>query len=64
MNAPLKVRQERLGHVAPATTMGYTHLVSEDDRRFSDKLGEILCPNVPKLDAKRLDENVDGLSIQ
>jgi integrase len=64
MNAPLKVRQERLGHVAAKTTMGYTHLVSEDDRLLSEKLGEILCPNVPKLETERLDKNVEGLSIQ
>jgi hypothetical protein len=44
--------------------MGYTHLVSEDDRLLSEKLGEILCPNVPKLETERLDENVEGLSIQ
>jgi integrase len=50
MNAPLKVRQEKLGHVAAKTTMGYTHLVSEDDRLLSEKLDEILCPNVPKLE--------------
>ena len=64
MNAPLKVRQERLGHVAGQTTMGYTHLVSEDDRLLSEKLGEILCPNVPKLEPERLDKNVEGLLIQ
>ena len=29
LNAHLKVRQARLGHVDPETTMGYTHLVSE-----------------------------------
>ena len=28
MNAPMRVRQERLGHVEAQTTMGYTHLVS------------------------------------
>jgi hypothetical protein len=37
--------------------MGYTHLVSEDDRLLAEKLGEILCPNVPKLETERLDEN-------
>jgi len=44
MNAPMKVRQERLGHVESATTMGYTHLVSADDRLVSKKLDEILMP--------------------
>lgn len=64
MNAPLKVRHERLGHVAAKTTMAYTHLVSEDDRLLSEKRGKILCPNVPKLETERLDENAEGLLIQ
>jgi hypothetical protein len=37
--------------------MGYTHLVSADDRLVSEKLGKILRPNVPKLETERLDEN-------
>jgi integrase len=48
LNAPMKTRQERLGH-APGSdiTMGvYTHAVSEDDRRIALQLGEILCPSV------------------
>ena len=39
LNAPMKVRQERLGHVDPRTTMGYTHLVSADDQRIAAELG-------------------------
>jgi integrase len=39
LNAPMKVRQERLGHVDPKTTMGYTHLVGEDDRRIAAEMG-------------------------
>ena len=34
LHTPMKVRQERLGHAEPVTTMGYTHLVSEDDRKL------------------------------
>jgi integrase len=49
MNVPMKVRQERLGHVEAQTTMGYTHLVSEDDRLLSKKLDEILCPKCAQL---------------
>jgi integrase len=48
LNVPLKVRQERLGHVDPRTTMSYTHLVSEDDRRTAAELGRIVCLNLPK----------------
>jgi integrase len=42
LNTPLKVRQARLGHVDPATTLSYTHLVSEDDRRVSAQLGNLM----------------------
>ena len=48
LNAPMKVRQERLGHVDPRTTMDYTHLVSGDDRRIAEELGGFfaqVCPN-------------------
>ncbi len=51
LQAPLKTRQERLGH-APGTDIAmvvYTHSVNEDDRWIADKLGEVLCPNVPNL---------------
>jgi integrase len=39
LNAPMKVRQERLGHVDARTTMDYTHLVSADDKRIAAELG-------------------------
>jgi integrase len=39
LNAPMKVRQERLGHVDANTTMSYTHLVSSDDKRIAAELG-------------------------
>jgi integrase len=42
LNTPLKVRQARLGHVNPETTLKYTHLVSEDDRRASAQLGALM----------------------
>lgn len=51
LNAPMKVRQERLGHVDPRTTMNYTHMVSEDDRKISAALGGFfaqICPNTDK----------------
>jgi len=53
LGAPLKVRQQRLGHSDPRLTLGvYTHVASEDDERIAGQLGEILsgipCPNLPK----------------
>ena len=45
LSAPLKVRQERLGHSDAALTLGvYTHVASEDDVRVASKLGELLGP--------------------
>ncbi|HWA95056.1 MAG TPA: tyrosine-type recombinase/integrase [Terracidiphilus sp.] len=54
--APIKVRQTRLGHDDPRTTLGmrnrggYTHIVSADDRavaaQFGSMFGRVLCPDV------------------
>ena len=54
LHAPLAVRQERLGHVDPKTTMGYTHFVSADDLRVAEELGalldeEFVAQDLPKL---------------
>lgn len=40
--APLKLRQQRLGHVdgSPVTETIYTHVVSEDGKRYAAKLGD------------------------
>jgi len=47
---PLKLRQQRVGHSEASLTLDvYTHVVSEDDVRFAERLGEILRPNAPKL---------------
>lgn len=64
MNAPMKVRQERLGHVESATTMNYTHLVSEDDRAISEKLGDILMPTDAELISTAALENMKAVGIQ
>jgi len=51
INAPLKIRQERLGHAlgVQITVDLYTHIVPEDHRRVAADLGALLCPNVPAL---------------
>jgi integrase len=43
LNAPMRVRQDRLGHEKTETTVGYTHAIGEDDRRVADEIGHILC---------------------
>jgi len=45
MGAPIKVRQDRLGHADSETTFGYTHADSEDHRRVAAELGRIFDPN-------------------
>ena len=44
LHTPMKVRQERLGHAASRTTMGYAHLVGDDDRRLVEQLDDMFCP--------------------
>jgi integrase len=49
MGAPIKVRQDRLGHADSETTFGYTHAESEDHRRVAAELGRIFDPTLPQL---------------
>src|ERR1035441_9733152 len=48
LNAPVGVRQDRLGHEKAETTLGYTHAIGGDDRRVADEIGRILCPTLPR----------------
>ena len=48
LKVPMRVRQDRLGHVEAKTTMDYTHVFGDDDRKVAAMLGEILCPNLLK----------------
>jgi integrase len=48
LNAPLKLREQRLGHSDAAMTLGvYSHVAKEDDLRIAAQLGEILDPSGP-----------------
>ena len=42
LGVPMATRQQRLGHIDPDTTKGYTHAVSEEDRKDSSALGSVL----------------------
>jgi len=64
MNVPMKVRQERLGHIESSTTKGYTHLVTEDDRLVSKKLGEILMPKDANFAGEERLKEMEVTSIQ
>jgi integrase len=57
LNAPMKVRQDRLGHIDAATTMNYTHLVSDDDRRVSAQLGALMMNKKTNVSPIILDSN-------
>ena len=49
MNVPFKVRQQRLGHTSAELTLNtYTHVITSDERKFADELGEILHTTAPK----------------
>jgi len=59
LHAPMRVRQDRLGHADPRTTMGYTHVIGDDDRRVAEQLGGFfaqVCSNLLK--------NEKGLSTE
>lgn len=43
LNVPMKVRQSRLGHVDPETTLNYSHIVGEDDRKLSASIGKLFA---------------------
>jgi integrase len=64
LNVPMKIRQGRLGHVEPRTTLGYTHAISEDERAAAVKLDEILHPNVSKATNGDALEGSEGVQIQ
>jgi hypothetical protein len=66
LNAPMKIRQERLGH-APGSNITlaiYTHPVGEDDGLLAEQLGEMLYPNVAKLAQERAVAVTEGVVIQ
>jgi integrase len=46
LEVPTKVRQSRLGHADIATTMGYTHVVTTDDRKAAAELERIIFGSV------------------
>lgn len=50
---PMKVRQERLGHMSEETTLVYSHATDKDHRRAADKLGKLLKVGWPKAQTER-----------
>ncbi len=66
LNAPMKVRQERLGHAlgSDITMAIYTHSVGEDDKRVALQLGDILCPIAPNSGREGNNEKKQANAIQ
>jgi integrase len=62
--APLKLRQQRLGHVdgSPVTESIYTHVVSEDGRRVAEKLGDAVWGGVLDVSGREKKNGLEGAS--
>jgi len=62
LGAPMATRQQRLGHIDPDTTMGYTHAVDAEDRKVSAALGKVLSQPLSQLTSAK--EIPEQLSLQ
>jgi len=62
-SAPLKIRQDRLGHVDPKTTLSYTHVISEDEKRVAAEFDEVLCANARKPEIEKAFAGSERLPI-
>jgi integrase len=63
-NAPMKIRQDRLGHVDPKTTLGYTHVIGEDEKRVAAEFDEILRADACKAKKEKAFEGSERFAIQ
>jgi integrase len=64
LNVPMKIRQDRLGHIDPRTTLGYTHAISDDEKRAAAQMGEILRANARKAENTNAFAGCEGFRIQ
>ena len=63
-NVPMKIRQDRLGHVDSKTTMGYTRSMGEDEKRVARNFDEILCANVSNKEKEKAFDGSERFRIQ
>jgi integrase len=64
IGAPMAVRLNRLGHAEAQTTMGYTHVVTADERKTAEELGKILHVNERNDEVKNFEARPLTLRIQ
>jgi integrase len=62
MNAPMKVRQDRLGHGTAQQTMKYTHAASYDHRQVADALGALFAPTSSAGDGASQGTHMPGIN--
>jgi integrase len=62
-NVPLKIRQDRLGHLDPKTTLGYTHAIGEDEKRVAAEFDEVLRANVCKAEKEKRSKAANALAF-
>jgi hypothetical protein len=60
----MAVRLNRLGHAEARTTMGYTHIVTSDERKTAEELGKILHVNARNDESEVLTAKPLTLRIQ
>ena len=53
LNAPMRVRQDRLGHEKAETTLGYARASDGDDRRVADEIRRDCLPKSPEVEAPK-----------
>jgi integrase len=73
LGVPMKIRQERLGHHNPRTTMKYTHKIVDADVQLAQQLDDLFCPDehkeilcatVHNSEKEALTPNTQGLTVQ
>ena len=64
MNVPMKIRQDRLGHIDAKTTKGYTHSIVEDEKRVARDLDEILRADACNADKEKAFDGSERFPIQ
>lgn len=63
-NVPMKIRQDRLGHVDSKTTLGYTHAIGEDEKRVAANFDEILRADACNAEIEKAFDGSERFRVQ